>query len=64
MVGWLVEEREIQPHVKLKDKSERADGTFFRSGFVYDDEANVYVCPGGKELKKYHRNFSRPRGGG
>lgn len=23
----------------------------------------VYVCPGGKELKKYHRNFSKPREG-
>jgi hypothetical protein len=59
-----VEEREIEPHVKLMDKSERADGTFSRSDFVYDDEANVYVCPGGKELKKYRRNFSKPRGGG
>ena len=45
------------------DKSERKDGTFSRSDFVYNPEANVYVCPGGKELKKYHRNFSKPRDG-
>ena len=63
MVAWLVDEREIEPHVKLMDKSERTDGTFSRSDFVYDPEANVYVCPGGKELKKYHRNFSKPRDG-
>ena len=34
MVAWLVDEREIEPHVKLMDKSERTDGTFSRSDFV------------------------------
>jgi len=63
MPGWLVDERGIEPHVKVFDKSERKDGTFSRSDFAYDAEANVYVCPGGKELKKYHRNFSKPRDG-
>jgi transposase len=63
MVAWLVDERGIEPHVKLMDKSERTDGTFSRSDFVFDPEANVYVCPGGKELKKYHRPFSKPRDG-
>jgi IS5 family transposase len=63
MLGWLVDERGIEPHVKVFDKSERKDGTFSRSDFAYDAEANVYLCPGGKELKKYHRNFSKPRDG-
>jgi hypothetical protein len=63
MVGWLVDERGIEPHVKLVDKSERTDGTFSRSDFAYDPKGNVYVCPGGKELKKYHRPFSKPRDG-
>jgi Transposase DDE domain len=63
MVGWLVDERGIEPHVKLTDKSERKDGTFSRSDFAYDPEGNFYVCPGGKELKKYHRTFSKPRDG-
>jgi hypothetical protein len=53
----------FEPHVKLMDKSERTDGTFSRSEFVYDPEANVYVCPSGNELKKHHRNFSKPRNG-
>jgi transposase len=63
MVGWLVDERGIEPHVKLIDKSERTDGTLSRSDFVFDGENNLYVCPGGKELKKYHRSFSKPREG-
>ena len=30
MIEWLVDERGIEPHVKLMDKSERKDGTFSR----------------------------------
>src|SRR5262249_22647113 len=63
MLGWLVDERGIQPHVKVFDKSERTDGKFSRSDFAFDPERNLYVCPGGKELKKYHRLFSKPRDG-
>jgi hypothetical protein len=36
MVGWLVDERGIEPRVKLIDKAERTDGTFSRSDFVFD----------------------------
>ena len=63
MVGWLVDERGIEPHVNLVDKTERTDGTFSRSDFAFDPESNLYVCPGGKELRKYHRAFAKPRDG-
>jgi hypothetical protein len=36
MLGWLVDERGIEPHVKVFDKSERSDGTFSRGDFTYD----------------------------
>jgi hypothetical protein len=49
--------------VKVFDKSERTDGTFSRSAFAFDPESNRYVCPSGKELKKYHRPFCKPRDG-
>lgn len=61
MLGWLVEERGIEPHVKVFDRSERTDGTFSRSDFVFDDEHDLYVCPGGRELRRYRRAFSIPR---
>ena len=51
MVGWLVDERGIEPHVNLIDKSEDTDGTFSRSDFTFDTERDLYVCPGGKELR-------------
>jgi hypothetical protein len=63
MVGWLVDERGIEPHVNLIDKSERTDGTFSRSDFTFDTERDLYVCPGGMELRKYRRAFSTPSRG-
>ena len=51
MIGWLVDERGIEPHVNTDDKSERTDGTFSRSDFAFDTERDLYVCPGGKELR-------------
>src|SRR5215472_13337404 len=63
MLGWLVDERGIEPHVKVIDMSERTDATFSRSDFAYDAECDLYVCPGGKELRKYRRAFSTPRDG-
>jgi transposase len=51
MLGWLVE-RDIEPHIPLKDQSEvAADGKFVRADFSYDKERDLYVCPGGKKLK-------------
>jgi DDE family transposase/transposase-like protein DUF772 len=37
-------------HFPVWDKSARSDGTFSRADFIFDQERNVYVCPGGAEL--------------
>jgi transposase len=50
MLGWLVSERGIEPHVTVFDKSARKDGTFSREDFKYDPAGDVYLCPGGKTL--------------
>lgn len=55
MLGWLVDEKGITPHVPVWDKSEHHDGTFSRSDFIFDSENNHYVCPAGKYLKPPHR---------
>ena len=51
MLGWLVQDKRIAPHIPVWDKSERNDGTFGRSAFSFDAERNRYVCPAGKFLK-------------
>src|SRR5437868_2601847 len=50
MLGWLVYEHGIEPHVTVFDKSTRQDGTFSRDDFTYDHAGDVYYCPGGKTL--------------
>jgi transposase len=50
MLRWLVDEQKIEPHVPVIDKSTREDGTFSRSDFTYDPEADTYTCPEGKIL--------------
>jgi hypothetical protein len=49
LLKWLVD-RSITPHIPVWDKSARADGTFSRADFVFNQERNIYVCPGGAEL--------------
>jgi transposase len=56
MLGWLVDEKRIAPHVPVWDKSEHHDGTFSRSDFAFDSENNRYVCPAGKYLKPAQRS--------
>jgi transposase len=51
MLRWLVEDKQIAPHIPVIDKSNREDGTFSRGDFRYDAEKDVYDCPGGKELR-------------
>jgi transposase len=50
MLGWLVYEHGIEPHVTVFDKSVRQDGTFSRDDFTYDHAGDVYRCPGDKML--------------
>jgi transposase len=50
MLGWLVYEHGIEPHVSVFDKSARNDGTFSREEFTYDHQHDIYSCPGSKPL--------------
>jgi hypothetical protein len=56
MLGWLVEEKQIAPHIPVWDKSEPGDGTFGRSDFTFDARNNRYICPAGKYLRPAWRS--------
>jgi IS5 family transposase len=56
-LAWLVHERGIEPHIPVFDKSERRDGTFSRSEFTYDHEADAYTCPAGKQLRQRQKVY-------
>ncbi|WP_031552626.1 IS1182 family transposase [Parvularcula oceani] len=56
MLGWMVSEKGIEPHVALLRQPDRkkADG-FGRSDFSYDLSDDAYTCPTGKKLKRFRR---------
>ena len=44
MLGWLLYEHGIEPHVTVFDKSARTDGTFSREDFTYDHAGDFDCC--------------------
>ena len=60
-LAWLVQERGIEPHIPVFDKSQRTDGTFSRDNFVYDHKRDCYICPAGKELRQRQKIYRVPR---
>ena len=49
LLKWLVD-RSVTPHIPVWDKAARHDGTFSRADFVFDQERNIYIGPGGAVL--------------
>ena len=62
-LAWLVNDKEITPHIPVFDKSNRTDGTFSRADFTFDNDANRYICPVGKLLVQFRRSYDKPRTG-
>src|SRR3546814_1039911 len=56
MLAWLVNERDIEPHIPVFDHSSRSDGIFERAAFVFDHDRDQYDCPGGKPLRRARRS--------
>ena len=49
-LNWIVNEKQIAPHIPVIDKSKRDDGTFSREDFAFDKARDIYTCPAGKVL--------------
>ena len=50
MLSWMVEDKQIEPHVPVWDMAERNNGILSRSAFAFDVKQNRYTCPEGKYL--------------
>ena len=61
ILGWLVNDRQIEPHIPVWDKSQRDDGKFSNSAFTWNEAADEYRCPQGRALRRGWRAFSTPR---
>jgi hypothetical protein len=57
MLGWLVDEKQIAPHIPVWDRTQRDDETLSSSDFQWDESADEYRCP----LRKKRRTFKNLR---
>lgn len=63
MLGWLVDEKQITPHIPVLDKSHGKEELFGRTDFTFDEQSDHYVCPAGNLLIRNRRKFKRKRSG-
>lgn len=62
-LSFLVEEKQIAPHIPVWDKSRRQDDTFSVGDFQWHAQADEYGCPAGHALQRNRRKFKVPRVG-
>jgi transposase len=61
LLGWMVNEKAIEPHVPVWDKTQRKDETLSSSDFQWDEQTDEYRCPQGHALRSQWRPFKNPR---
>jgi len=61
LLAWMVNDKAIEPHVPVWDKTQRTDDTFSSSDFQWDEQRNEYRCPQGHALRSEWRPFKSPR---
>jgi transposase len=45
LLGWMVNDKAIEPHVPVWDRTQRKDDTLSSSDFRFDEGRNEYRCP-------------------
>jgi len=60
MLDWLVEQKQIEPHIPVWEKSQVKPGIFSRSDLIWDSDSDCYHCPGGNCLHARRRFFKKP----
>src|SRR5438874_1902853 len=61
ILGWMVDEKHIEPHVPVWDMTQRNNETLSSSDFQWDEEADEYRCPQGQVLRSQWRPFKNLR---
>ena len=61
MLGWLVNERQIDPHIPVWSRVDSEPSIIPSTAFTWDEQADEYRCPQGHPLRREWRPFSKPR---
>ena len=59
ILGWMVDEKQIEPHVPVWDMTQRNGETLSTSDFKWDEQADEYRCPEGHVLRSQWRPFKK-----
>ena len=58
LLGWMVNDKGIAPHVPVWDKTQRDDGTLSSSDFEWDEQANEYQTTSWRPAQPSNRQGS------
>jgi len=61
LLAWMVNDKAIEPHVPLWDRTQRKDSTLSSSEFHWSEKDNEYRCPQGNPLRSEWRAFEQKR---
>jgi transposase len=61
LLAWMVNDKAIEPHVPLWDRTQRKDNTISSSEFHWSEKNKEYRCPQGKPLRSEWRAFAQKR---
>ena len=61
MLAWIFEDKGIEPHVPVWDRTQRNDESLSSTEFQWNEKADEYRCPQGHALRRQWRAFSNPR---
>jgi transposase len=61
LLAWMVNDKAIEPHVPLWDRTQRKDRTLSSSEFHWSEKDNEYRCPQGNPLRSEWRAFEQKR---
>lgn len=61
ILGWMVDDKGIEPHVPVWDKTARQDDSLSVGDFTWHEDRNEYGCVEGKTLRSEWRQFKNPR---
>ena len=60
-LGWLVNEKQIDPYIPVWSTADRREEIIPSSDFIWDERKDEYRCPGGQRLRRAWRPFKGPR---
>lgn len=62
-LAYLVDDKNIEPHIPVHDKAGRKSDSFPITDFQWNAHGDEYICPAGKSLQHLRRKYKTPRPG-